>query len=246
MKDRFDDKGLVHDQERLKELQALPLNQKIGKTIARLTEFINHFGEDGVFVAVSGGKDSTVLWDITHKLFPNVPAVFSDTGLEYPEVREFARNIATEVVRPKLNFVEVIRQYGYPIISKEVSEAIYYARRNRTSQSVNVERERESKQTDLLETSGASWNPTANVSKGILGHDEDRRLLRCSTPPADRQRNTVETLGIDRSTSHDEQKRILLTPPMYGKTTPRKRSELLGQRRDPCKAGEHEESAAYG
>ena len=143
MEDRYDDKGLVHDQERLKELQSLPLNQKIGKTIARLTEFIGHFGEDGVFVAVSGGKDSTVLWDITHKLFPNVPAVFSDTGLEYPEVREFARNIATEVVRPKLNFVEVIRQYGYPIISKEVSEAIYYARRNRTSQTVNVERERE-------------------------------------------------------------------------------------------------------
>ena len=40
MEDRYDDKGLVHDQERLNELQALPLNQKIGKTISRLTEFI--------------------------------------------------------------------------------------------------------------------------------------------------------------------------------------------------------------
>ena len=131
MEDRYDDKGLVHDQERLNELQALSLDQKIGKTISRLTEFIQHFGEDGVYVSVSGGKDSAVLWDITHKLFPNVPAVFSDTGLEYPEVRDFAKNIATEVVSPKLSFVEVIRQYGYAIISKEVSEAIYYARRNR-------------------------------------------------------------------------------------------------------------------
>ena len=143
MNDRYDDKGLIHDSERLKELQALPLEQKIGKTVARLTEFISHFGEDGVYLSVSGGKDSTVLWDIVHRLFPNVPAVFSDTGLEYPEVREFAKSIATEVVKPKLNFVEVIREYGYPVISKEVSGAVYYARRNNRSQAVNVERERE-------------------------------------------------------------------------------------------------------
>ena len=171
MEDRYDDKGLVHDQERLNELQALPLNQKIGKTISRLTEFIQHFGEDGVYVSVSGGKDSAVLWDITHKLFPNVPAVFSDTGLEYPEVRDFAKNIATEVVSPKLSFLEVIRQYGYPIISKEVSEAIYYARRNRCSQIVNVERERERelhKQGNSLETLGADRQPSACNEERIL------------------------------------------------------------------------------
>ena len=131
----------MNTNERLTYLQSLPLNQKIGITIARITEFVNKFGEDGCCVSVSGGKDSTVLWDIVHKLYPNIPAVFSDTGLEYPEVREFAKSFATETVQPKMAFTEVIRTYGYPIISKEVSEAIYYARRN--SQIVNVERERE-------------------------------------------------------------------------------------------------------
>jgi hypothetical protein len=41
-----------------------------------------------------------------------------------------------------MRFDEVISTYGYPLISKEVAEAIYYARRIR-SQDVNVERERE-------------------------------------------------------------------------------------------------------
>lgn len=139
--ERVYDKGQIHDSERLKELQSLPLDRKIGITVARVSEFIKEFGEDRVYVSVSGGKDSTVLWDIVHKLYPDVPAVFSDTGLEYPEVRKFAMNIATEIVKPKLNFVNVIKKYGYPVISKEVSGCIYYARKIPRSQFVNVERE---------------------------------------------------------------------------------------------------------
>ena len=46
------------------------------------------------------------------------------------------------IVRPKMRFDEVISKYGYPLIGKEVAEAIYYARRIR-SQTVQVERERE-------------------------------------------------------------------------------------------------------
>ena len=172
----------IHDKTRLAELQALPLHNKVGITISRITEFVQHFGEDRCYLSFSGGKDSTVLVDIMSKIYPSIPVVFSDTGLEYPEVREFARSKATEVVRPKMNFVDVIREYGYPIITKEVSEAIYYARKN--SQTVNVERERERerephKQTDLLETTGTSWNSSTNVTQGILGDDENRRLLRC-------------------------------------------------------------------
>ena len=127
--DRYSSDGLIHDNARLAELQALPLHKKIGITIARITEWYEAF-DGNIFVSLSGGKDSTVLWDIVHKLFPDVPAVFSNTGLEYPEISEFAKSICTDVVSPKMAFTEVIKNYGYPIISKEVSEAIYYARRN--------------------------------------------------------------------------------------------------------------------
>ena len=126
----FSDSG-VHDAARLKELQALPLDRKIAITQARIIEWYNAY-EGNVYVSLSGGKDSTVLLHLVRQLFPDVPAVFSNTGLEYPEIQKFAKsfdNVTT--VTPKMNFVNVIRTYGYPIISKEVANAIYYARRIR-------------------------------------------------------------------------------------------------------------------
>lgn len=103
-------------------LQALPLDIKIQKTRFRIREWVDEFGEDGVYVSFSGGKDSTVLLDIVHKDYPNMPAVFVNTGLEYPSVRQFAlsKENMTEL-RPTMNFRDVIIKYGYPIISKEVA-----------------------------------------------------------------------------------------------------------------------------
>lgn len=108
--------------DELKMLQALPLDIKIQKTRLRIREWVDEFGEDGVYVSFSGGKDSTVLLDITRKDYPNIPAVFVNTGLEYPSVRQFAlsKENVTEL-RPGMNFRDVIIKYGYPIISKEVS-----------------------------------------------------------------------------------------------------------------------------
>jgi len=127
------DKG-VHNSERLKELQTLPLDRKIAITQARIIEWFN-FWEGNVYVSFSGGKDSTVLLDLVIKTIKaidptfEVPVVFSNTGLEYPEIQRFAKSKGATFVTPKMNIVEVIRNYGYPLISKEVSSAIYYARR---------------------------------------------------------------------------------------------------------------------
>ena len=52
--------------------------------------------------------------------------MFSDTGLEYPEIREFVKTIDNIIwLKPKINFKDVIKKYGYPIISKEQSQYIY-------------------------------------------------------------------------------------------------------------------------
>lgn len=171
---RYSADGMIHDKERLAELQALPLHKKIGITIARITEFYNHFNGN-VYVSLSGGKDSTVLWDIVHKLFPDVPAVFSNTGLEYPEIQQFAKSICTDVVTPKMPFTEVIKTYGYPIISKEVSEAVYYARRNTTPP---VQR-------DNMEETGAYRRAPANKSQ---------RVLASNTPPISRTHSSTEAI----------------------------------------------------
>lgn len=114
--------------EMLKEMQSWDLNRKIATSLTRIIEFAKHFNNQ-VYVSFSGGKDSTVLLDLVRKIIPDVTVVFSNTGLEYPEIQAFARNQGAEFVRPKMMFNEVITKYGYPIISKEVSQAIYYARR---------------------------------------------------------------------------------------------------------------------
>ena len=110
----------------LEYFQALPLDMKVALTKARLREWVSYFGLDNVFVSFSGGKDSTTLLHIAREIYPDIKAVFADTGLEYPEIREFVKTFDNvEVVRPKTTFRQVITDYGYPIISKEVATAIY-------------------------------------------------------------------------------------------------------------------------
>lgn len=110
--------------ETLLQRQSLPLEAKIKIAKQRITEWYE-FYEGDVYVSFSGGKDSTVLMNLVKELYPNVPAVFIDTGLEYPEVREFALKYADIVLKPKLSFVKVIKKYGYPIISKEQAKYIH-------------------------------------------------------------------------------------------------------------------------
>ena len=123
-------------------LRALPLEVKIQKSKQRIREWLER--EDS-YVAFSGGKDSTVLAHLVHQVDPTVPLVFSNTGLEYMEIQSFARKMGAEFIRPEMRFDQVISTYGYPIISKEVAEAIYYARRIRNG----LERERERRRKQL-------------------------------------------------------------------------------------------------
>ena len=118
----------MRDRILLRQLQALPLDAKITMTEQRIMEWYKHFN-GGVCVSFSGGKDSTVLAHIVHGMYPDVPLVFSNTGLEYPEIQAFARKMGAEFIYPKMQFSEVVSTYGYPVISKEVAEAIWYARK---------------------------------------------------------------------------------------------------------------------
>ena len=115
------------DKEYLLQMQSLPLEAKVIKTELRIREWYDHYNGN-VYVSFSGGKDSTVLAHIVNDLYPEVPLVFSNTGLEYPEIQSFAKKMGAIFVRPKMRFDEVISKYGYPIIGKEVAEAIHYAR----------------------------------------------------------------------------------------------------------------------
>ena len=116
--------------EDLKTMQAWALERKIQVTQTRLIEWYQKFGGK-VYVSFSGGKDSTVLLHIARQIYPDIEAVFVDTGLEYPEIREFVKTFDNVTwLKPEMNFREVVTKYGYPMISKEVSLYVSVARRN--------------------------------------------------------------------------------------------------------------------
>lgn len=116
--------------QELQQLQELPIDIKVEKTKQRIREWVDHYGVDGVAVSFSGGKDSTVLLTLARSMYPEIKAVFFDTGLEYPEIREFVKTWDNvDWIRPKMNFRQTIEKYGYPMISKEVSEVVRGARK---------------------------------------------------------------------------------------------------------------------
>lgn len=144
---------VIHDAKRLEELRALPLERKIQISQTRIIEWYKHYNGN-VVVSFSGGKDSTVLLHLVRSIFPDVKAIFSNTGLEYPEIQKHVMSIDNvDIVRPAMRFDEVISTYGYPLIGKEVAEAIFYARRIR-SHSGNVERESRTAERKQHELSG--------------------------------------------------------------------------------------------
>ena len=120
----------MHTLSDLKMRQKLPLDAKVRMSQQRIKEFVDAFGADGVYVSFSGGKDSTVLLHLVRELYPDVPAVFVDTGLEYPEIRNFVKTFDNVTwLKPKMNFKKVIETFGYPVISKDVSQCVYDVRR---------------------------------------------------------------------------------------------------------------------
>lgn len=121
---------MAHTIDELKQLQGMPLHIKVMLTKNRIREWVREYGEDGVYVSFSGGKDSTVLLSMVREEYPDIEAVFVNTGLEYPEIVKFVQSIGNvRMIRPKMNFKDVIRKYGYPFPSKEVCENVQGAKR---------------------------------------------------------------------------------------------------------------------
>lgn len=121
-----------HNISDLYQMQSLPLSEKIQMTKRRINEWVDEYGSDGVYVSFSAGKDSTVLADIVRNIcgYNDIPLVFVDVPTQYPELKKFAQTFDNLVIlKPKISFAEVCSKYGFPLISKEVSNCVSGARK---------------------------------------------------------------------------------------------------------------------
>lgn len=126
---------MKHELWELKQMQSLPLAGKINMTVTRIREWYEFWASKGesVYLSYSGGKDSSVLDHIIQEYLPylDIPRVHVDTGLEYPELREFVKKKENVIIlHPEKPFWQVVRDYGYPVISKEVSECVDNTRKH--------------------------------------------------------------------------------------------------------------------
>lgn len=118
--------------DELRERQSWSLEKKIDHSLGVIEQYYNTL-QGRVYVCFSGGKDSTVLYWLARRLYPNIKATFCNTGNEYPDIVRFVRGMKQEgfnidIIYPELKPKDVIAQFGFPLVSKETSSLLYHHR----------------------------------------------------------------------------------------------------------------------
>jgi 3'-phosphoadenosine 5'-phosphosulfate sulfotransferase (PAPS reductase)/FAD synthetase len=115
--------------KQFRQMQAWKIEHKIEHAIEVVSSFC--YEKPDAVISFSGGKDSTVLMHLIRNVMKmDIPAVFVNTGNEYPEIVRFATKKYgnTTMIHPKRHMKQVIEKYGFPLISKEYSKMIYELR----------------------------------------------------------------------------------------------------------------------
>ena len=106
----------------LQQRQQMPLELKEKLSLERIKDFYEFFNGK-VYVSFSGGKDSLVLLHLVRREYPNVKGVC--IGTEPPENIKFVKKTPNCIILyPKIPMYKICKEYGYPILSKEISKNI--------------------------------------------------------------------------------------------------------------------------
>lgn len=106
------------------ELQNLPYEDKLRVAEIRAIDFVERLGEMGMNAHVSvGGLDSITLLLFLRKIGIDVPAI-SVTTLEDKSIQEVHKKLGVIAVRPMKSKVQIINEYGFPVISKRIAGKI--------------------------------------------------------------------------------------------------------------------------
>lgn len=105
-------------------MQALPYEVKIKRAELRAREYIEKLDDMELNAHVSvGGLDSIVLLLFLRKIGIDVPAI-SVSALEDKSIQRIHRELGVIPIAPGKPKVQILREYGFPVISKKVAGRI--------------------------------------------------------------------------------------------------------------------------
>lgn len=105
-------------------MQALPYEVKIKRAERRAREYIEKLDDMELNAHVSvGGLDSIVLLVFLHSIGIHVPAI-SVSSLEDKSIQRVHKALGVEIVKPGKSKVEILNEFGFPVISKRIAGKI--------------------------------------------------------------------------------------------------------------------------
>lgn len=99
-------------------LQNWSLDQKIEESLKLIQKALANSNKP--IISCSWGKDSVTLTHLVHKIDPSVPILYNDTGVDFPETKEYMDmmtkkyDLTVYIIKPELTFWDIVRKYGYP------------------------------------------------------------------------------------------------------------------------------------
>ena len=116
-------------------LKKYTLRDKIIMAKARIKEFIQQLPNQQIMISFSGGKDSCVLRDLVYRVQDDMGIKHSNLLISaemfHPLTSKFISQIKSngdEILPPSKSFEKIIKEKGYPIISKQVAQKIWHIR----------------------------------------------------------------------------------------------------------------------
>lgn len=232
--------------------QQLPYDFKIAYAEVRAWKFYNECAKRDLNCHVSvGGLDSITLYLFLKSIGINVPAV-SVSGLEDKSIQEVHKQLGIIRLKPLKSKVDVIKEFGFPILSKEIANKINLLQRpsddNRTVRHAIITGEtgdyggnRSNSRMKLsqkwLELFGGYENENENVN--YLKPDfmvSDKCCYYLKEKPCDdwaKENNSVPYLGLMASEGGRRQKSLMINGCNYfGASTIRSAPFAIFSRQD--------------
>jgi len=108
----------------VKDEIARPISEKLGIADHIIHKHFVQFDPELCFVAWSGGKDSTFMLYLVRQHYKDIPVVFNNTGVEFPETVKFVHQLAQDwslnliELSPEMTFWQCVEKWGFPLPSR--------------------------------------------------------------------------------------------------------------------------------